>query len=280
MDAFFHADMVAVILAGAVATFLTRIGGYVLVMRMKSIPPRLEAALNAVPAAVLTTLVALEPLYIYFDVDERTLLRQLLRAGQPDLTQRGRLPIEIGLSDETGFPHPGVVNFVDNRADPNTGTMWMRGEFISPDRAAAAAVGGSVAAAAAREQLVNLSRPVKPGIFGRVRFPLGAPYEAVLVAEQALGTDQGQKFVYVVQDGKPVRRLVDVGPLKDGLRVVLPVVKKEDGSILKGLEPYELVVVNGVQRVRAGQPVRHEGDVPMASMAAGEKTTVTTKASH
>ena len=170
---------------------------------------------------ILTTLVALEPMYVYFDVDERTLLRQLLREGRLESVLGQKVPIEIGLADEDGYPHRGVVNFVDNRVDPSTGTMWMRGEFINP------------------------SRPIKPGIFVRVRFPLGKPFRAVLVAEQALGTDQGQKFVYVVDEkNRAAYRPVKVGRLHGGLRV-----------IQDGLKPGEKVVVSGLQRVRPGAEV-------------------------
>jgi RND family efflux transporter MFP subunit len=170
---------------------------------------------------VLTTLVALEPLYIYFDVDERTLLRQLLREGRLEAARQERLPIRIGLSDEDGYPHEGVVNFVDNRVDPSTGTLWMRGEFV------------------------KAARPIQPGVFGRVRFPLGEPFRALVVAEQALGTDQGQKFVYVVNEqNRAEYRPVKVGRLHDGLRV-----------IRDGLKPGERVVVSGLQRVRPNAEV-------------------------
>lgn len=170
---------------------------------------------------ILTTLVAVEPMYAYFDVDERTLLRQLLREGRLESASQDRVAVQIGLSDEDGFPHAGVVNFVDNRVDPNTGTMWMRAEFT------------------------HTKRPIKPGIFIRARFPLGQPYQAVLVAEQALGSDQGQRFLYVIGgDNKASYRQVKIGRLHDGLRV-----------IQDGLKPGERVVVTGLQRVRAGTEI-------------------------
>lgn len=168
---------------------------------------------------VLTTLVAEEPIWANFDVDERTLLRQLMKAGKLEASMSDRVPVTIGLADEEGFPHTGVVNFVDNEVDRGTGSMWMRAEFINPKRS------------------------IKPGMFIRVRFPLGRPRESLLIAEQALGTDQGQKFVYVVgPDNKVEYRAVKVGRLQDdGLRV-----------IREGLKPGERVVVSGLQRVRAG----------------------------
>jgi RND family efflux transporter MFP subunit len=170
---------------------------------------------------VLSTLVATDPMYVYFDVDERTLLGRLLKEERLEAAQRDRIPIEIGLADEESFPHAGVINFVDNRVDPNTGSMWLRGEFVNPARA------------------------IKPGIFVRVRLPLGKPYQAVIVAEQALGTDQGQRFLYVVDaQNKAAYRAVKVGQLSEGLRVVR-----------EGLNPGEKVVVSGLQRVRAGAEI-------------------------
>ena len=177
---------------------------------------------------ILTTIVALEPTYAYFDVDERTLLRQLLSQGALETARNGKVPILIGLSDEDGYPHPGTVNFVDNRVDPNTGTMWMRGIFVKP------------------------SRTLAPGMFIRVRFPVSEPHRATLVAEQAISTDQGQKFVYVIGEGnKAEYRQVQVGRLHDGLRV-----------IKDGLKPGEHVVVSGLQRVRANTEVIPK-EVPM-----------------
>lgn len=168
---------------------------------------------------VLTVLVSEAPMYAYFDIDERTLLRQLLREGKLPISPSDRVAVHIGLADEDGFPHAGVVNFVDNRLDTGTGSMWMRAQFTEP------------------------RRPIKAGMFVRVRFPLGQPYRAVLVAEQALGTDQGQKFVYVIGANNQVEyRPVKAGRLQDdGLRV-----------IHEGLKPGELLVVSGLQRVRAG----------------------------
>ncbi|MBL8794358.1 MAG: efflux RND transporter periplasmic adaptor subunit [Planctomycetia bacterium] len=171
---------------------------------------------------ILTVLVAEAPMYAYFDVDERTLLRQLLREGKLAFSLSDRVAVQIGLADEDGFPHAGVVNFVDNKLDTGTGSMWMRAQFTEP------------------------RRPIKAGMFIRVRFPLGQQYRAVLVAEQALGTDQGQKFVYVIGANNQVEyRPVKAGRLQeDGLRV-----------IQEGLKPGERLVVSGLQRVRAGGTV-------------------------
>jgi RND family efflux transporter MFP subunit len=166
---------------------------------------------------VLSTLVNDKPMYAMFDVDERTMLRRLFKTGALETARQEKVSIRLGLSDEEGqFPHEGVVNFIDNKVDPNTGTMWMRGEFTKVDR------------------------PLTPGLFVRVQFPLGKPYDAVLIADQAVGTDQGQKFVYVVNEENKVEyRPVELGRLDEGLRVVR-----------KGLKAGEKIVVSGLQRVR------------------------------
>jgi RND family efflux transporter MFP subunit len=187
---------------------------------------------------ILTVLVAEEPMYAYFDVDERTLLRQMMREGQLEATLNDRVAVSIGLADEEGFPHTALVNFVDNRVDPGTGSMWLRAQFVNPHR------------------------PIKAGLFVRVRFPLGQPYRAILVSEQALGTDQGQKFLYVVDaDGKVEYRQVTPGRLQeDGMRI-----------IQAGLKPDERVIVSGLQRVRAGAVVMtKQVDMPRTAVARGK----------
>jgi multidrug efflux system membrane fusion protein len=168
---------------------------------------------------ILTTLVSTEPMFAYFDVDERTLLRKLLAASD---SRNGTVRLSIGLADEDGYPHAGIVNFVDNKLDPATGSMWMRAEFVKP------------------------SRPVRPGMFVRVRFPMGQAREGVLVAEQALGSDQGQRYLLVIgKDNKAEYRKVTVGAGEpDGTRVVT-----------EGLKAGEKVVVSGLLRVRAGTEV-------------------------
>jgi RND family efflux transporter MFP subunit len=172
---------------------------------------------------VLTTVVAIDPIYVYFEIDERTLLR-IRRYAQEARDSQGsdEVPVAMGLSDEEGFPHEGTINFLDNRLDPTTGTLQVRGVFKNPDRV------------------------LSPGMFVRVRLPIGEPYQALMVAEESLGTDQGQKFVYVVDaENKAQYRRVQVGKLQNGRRVVL-----------KGLSADEQVVVSGLQRVRPGAVVQ------------------------
>ncbi len=175
---------------------------------------------------ILTTVVSMDPIYAYFDVDERTMLRLRRYADEGRIRLSGdratSIPVGMGLADEDGFPHEGVVNFVDNRLDPNSGTLQLRGIFKNADRM------------------------LSPGMFVRVRLPIGNSYRALLVSEQALGTDQGQKFLYVIdQDNKAQYRRVQIGKLQQGHRV-----------ILKGLEPDERIVVSGLQRIRPGAVVQ------------------------
>jgi RND family efflux transporter MFP subunit len=183
---------------------------------------------------ILTSVVSLDPMYAYFDLDERTTLRvqRELREGKIHWSDETGLPVQLGLSDEEGHPHQGRINFADNRVDPETGTWRLRALFVNPDRV------------------------LSPGLYVRMRLPVGEPYTALLVAEQALGTDQGQKFVYVVDgDGKVEYRRIKVGRVHDGLRVVAD-----------GLRPGEEVVVSGLQRVRPGSPVAPKlVDMPMAA---------------
>lgn len=168
----------------------------------------------------LTVIVSLDPIYAYFDADERTTLRlqRLVRAQKIKWSPEAGLPVQLGLADEEGFSKQGTINFADNRVDADTGTWRLRAIFANAD--------------------FSLS----PGLFIRMRAPVGEPYRATLIAEQALSTDQGQKLVYVVNDQKMVEyRRVKVGALHDGLRV-----------ISENLTPTEPVVVSGLQRIRPG----------------------------
>jgi len=159
-------------------------------------------------------------MWVYFDLDERTMLR-LRRAsaeGTVAAMAGAHADVLMGLADEKGYPHQGQLNFEDNRVDPSTGTLRVRAVFDNKDRL------------------------LSPGLFVRVRVPIGEPYRALLVPEAALGTDQGQRFLYVVDDGGTVSyRRVEVGSLHSGLRVVT-----------SGLAPNEKVVVVGLQRVMPG----------------------------
>ena len=177
---------------------------------------------------LLTTLVSVDPIYVYFDVDERTLLqvRRQMHGDDVRSAQDASVPIYIGLADEDGYAHVGVVNFMDNRVDPSTGTLRLRAVLRNADG------------------LLN------PGLFVRCRLPIGSPHRSLLVAEQALGSDQGQKFLYVVNDKNEIGyRAVKTGRLYDGMRVIESGIAKDDK-----------VVVNGLQRVRPGTSVDPEID--------------------
>jgi RND family efflux transporter MFP subunit len=192
---------------------------------------------------VLTTIVSLDPIYAYFDVDERTMLRtrRLLLEGKIKSLREAKRSVLVGLADEIDdngtplFPHAGTLDFADNQVDPMSGTLRLRAEFANPHSA------------------YNSLRIFSPGMFVRVRLPIGNPHSAVLVSERALGTDQGQSFVYVVNEKDEVEyRKVKVGLLEEGLRVI------EDG-----LKPDERVIVSGLQRVRDKAKVQaSEQEIP------------------
>jgi RND family efflux transporter MFP subunit len=172
---------------------------------------------------LLTTIVSVDPMYAYFDVDEYTALRvrQLTREGKSDSPRDGGYPVSLGLANEEGFPHQGTINFVENQVNPKTGTIRVRGVFPNKDQV------------------------LLPGLFGRVRSPIGRPHKALLVSDRALDTDQGQKVLYVVTDKNEVAsRVVRVGAFHDGRR-----------EITEGLKPGERVMITGLQQVRPGVTV-------------------------
>jgi RND family efflux transporter MFP subunit len=169
---------------------------------------------------LLTTIVSVDPIYAYFDVDENTVLRviRLIRDGKADSARNGGLPVGLALANDDGFPHTGTINFVDNQLNAKTGTIRLRGVFRNEDQLLA------------------------PGLFARVRVPIGRPHPSLLVSERALDNDQGQKIVYVVNDNNEVSaRPVKIGALHSGLR-----------EIADGLAFGEHIVVTGVAQVRPG----------------------------
>lgn len=172
---------------------------------------------------LLTTVVALDPIHCYFEVDERSALkyRDLIRSGQLPHALDGGMPAEMGLADQADFPHQGVVDFMDNELAPGTGTLRARGVFPNPDRL------------------------MVPGFFARVRIPGSEARETLLIRDQAVSDDQGRSFVWVVgPDDTAIYRPVVLGPKTDGLRIVRD-----------GLAAGERVVINGAMAVRAGAKV-------------------------
>jgi RND family efflux transporter MFP subunit len=187
----------------------------------------------------LTTIVDLNTIYVYFDINERTFLRigRLIQQGKIPSADKNRAKVELGLADETGYSLKGTIDFEDNQLDVSTGTYRVRAVVD------------------------NKNRFLSPGMFVRVRLPIGLPHDAVLVSDQAVGSDQGQRYVYVVKDkvdpktkkGVPTveYRAVQVGRLHEGgLR-----------EITQGLGPTaearkkEPVIVRGIQRIRPNTEV-------------------------
>jgi RND family efflux transporter MFP subunit len=169
-------------------------------------------------ATVLTRIVSQDPIYIEFDIGELNAIKYARLHENGGLIGK---PVEVGLPDEKGFPHRGTLDFLDNRLDPGTGTL------------------------AARARLANPSGLFSPGMFARARLQGSGAYDAVLLPDAAVGTDQVSRFVYVVgADDVPAQRRVVLGPLVEGMRV-----------IREGITAEEWVVVKGQQRVRAGQKV-------------------------
>jgi membrane fusion protein, multidrug efflux system len=180
---------------------------------------------------VLTSLVSQDPMYVYFDVDENNMLEVLHKLVLPSkvdiMDQKGGIPVLMALADETGFPHKGYINFSNNIVNPSTGTITLRGVFDNPGNATG-------------------KRLLRPGMFVRVRLPEGKPHPALLVSDQAIGTDQSNKYLLVVDDKNKVDYLrIKPGPLQDdGLRVV------------DGIKVDQWIIVSGLQMVRPGQEVK------------------------
>lgn len=204
-----------------------------------------EGNLVSADTTLLTTIMSVNPIYAYFDIDEPTLLRVLKMKREGLLKERiGHADVRMGLADDVHrkFPLSGVLDFSNNTVDPQTGTITVRGTFANP--------------------YDGRSKPplLMPGMFVRVRLNIGIPHKTLLVDQQAIGTDQGQKYVYVVDKAnKVVYRAVTLGLLFDGLQ-----------SIESGLEPGERVVVEGLQRIQPGVLVKPEA-VAMAELRVKEQ---------
>ena len=176
-------------------------------------------------ATLLTTIVSVDPIHVYVDVDENSLLRfnALARAGTLTSDAAGKVPVELQLGDEDGFPHRGFVESFDNKLDPQSGSILLRAEFA------------------------NRNGAILPGLFARIRLPASEKKPALLIDESAIGTDQAQKFVLTLTESNTVAyRPVKLGPQIDGKRLTRD-----------GLQTGEQVVQNLVMaRVRPGMPVQ------------------------
>ena len=190
---------------------------------------------------VLTSVVSVNPVYVYFDVDEQTWLKlDHLRAEAKQAGRSARIEASMGLADETGHPHTGRLDFVDNQLHSGSGTMRLRAVFDNADGL------------------------YTPGLYARVQLQSGQARPRVLVDDRAIGTDLGNQFVYVVDKEHKVQyRKVDTGALFHGLRV-----------IDSGVQPSDLVVVNGLQRVRPGVEVNPQKVAMSYRLDAADKALV------
>jgi multidrug efflux system membrane fusion protein len=163
---------------------------------------------------VLTTIVSVSPVYVYFDCDEQSYLRfqQNSHSGTGVGSEN---PVHVALANEQGFPHTGHINFIDNQLNPNTGTIRARAVLSNPDNT------------------------LTPGLFARVQLQSATPTEALLIDDKAVLTDQDRKYIYVVGAGNVAERKdVHLGAMSDGLRIVK-----------SGLSPQDRVIVGGLQLI-------------------------------
>jgi len=175
---------------------------------------------------LLTTIVSIDPVHVYADVDENSLLKfnALAKSGKLESNGDGQVPVELQLADENGFPHRGYIESFDNKLDANTGSILLRAIFPNADGR------------------------IVPGLFARIRLPASAKHPVILIEETAIGTDQAQKFVLTLTASNTVAyQPVKLGPLVQGKRLVR-----------EGLQPGDQIVVNGLARVRPGMPVQPE----------------------
>jgi multidrug efflux system membrane fusion protein len=179
--------------------------------------------LVAAGQTLLTTLVSIDPIYVSFDGDEKVYLKHVGLEQQPGSKGQRNVstPLWVGLADEQGYPHEGNLVFLDNELDPATGTIHARALFSNPDR------------------------HFTPGMFARVKLTGSAKYDAMLINDSAVGTDQSVKYVLKVgAENKVEYTPVKLGPVIDGLRVVR-----------EGLKAGDVILVKGLQQVRPGMPV-------------------------
>jgi multidrug efflux system membrane fusion protein len=185
-------------------------------------------------ATLLTTIVTTGDVYVYADIDESALLKFNRIARENHLLMEGgHVPVDMQLEDETDYPRHGFIESMDNHVNPETGTLTVRMMFPNQDGA------------------------LVPGLFARVRLPVSAPQNTLLVSERAIGTDQSQKYVLTLaKDNMVAYRTVKLGGNVDGKRVVR-----------EGLAPGETIIVNGLQRVRPGMTVFPVNEVVVATSA-------------
>ncbi|MHC1478674.1 efflux RND transporter periplasmic adaptor subunit [Frateuria aurantia] len=192
---------------------------------------QIQAGNLVTPDTVLTSVVTINPIYAYFDIDEHSWLQISRLLGQ----HQDHLQVALGLADEAGYPHPGHIDFIDNQLQRNTGTIRLRAVFDNAD--------GSY----------------KPGLYARLALSWGAPEPRLLIEDRAVGTDQDNQFVYVVDGKHQIQyRRIQTGRLVDPLR-----------EVLSGLKPGDEVVVNGLQHVQPGQTVTPVAEAPSLATGTG-----------
>ena len=202
---------------------------------------------------LLTSVVSMDPMYLYFDADEQSYLRytQMARSGARPSSRNEGNPVQVGLANEEGFPHAGVVDFVDNQLNSQTGTIR------------------------ARAVLQNKDGFYTPGMFARVQLLGSGEYSAILIDDRAVNTDQSQKYVFLLGPKDTVEyRRVKLGRIIDGLRIVR-----------EGLKAGDVIIVNGAQRVHPGITVApqkvamgaDEAAAPAAAAAPGANGAPATK---
>jgi multidrug efflux system membrane fusion protein len=184
---------------------------------------------------VLTTVVSVDPFYVYIDADENSLLKylKLREEGTRKSAVDGQIPAFIELANETGFPHEGYIDFVDNRLDPNTGTQRARGVFKT------------------------WNERLAPGFFVRMRIPGAGKYQAVLIDDKVISSQQGVKYVFVIKaDNTVEHRNIETAGIYEGKRIVK-----------KGLKGGEMVVSTRLQMVQPGMAVQPVPETPVAASA-------------
>jgi multidrug efflux system membrane fusion protein len=189
---------------------------------------------------LLTTVVSVDPMHVWFEMDEPTLLRirRAVSEGKVEApTEGGNMPVSMKLQGEEGYPHKGNINFVNNQVNSQTGSILVRGVFPNP-------------------LPKKGPRLLSPGMFARIRLPIGGPHKALLVLDRVLSSDQGLKFVYVVDAENKVqtRRITTGARQEDGMRV-----------IESGIKPGDWIVTGGILQVRLRMVVRPDR-VPMPTL--------------
>jgi len=196
--------------------------------------------LVAADSTVLTTVVAVNPIYVEFDVDEQSVLdyRTRMLDGKVKNARETKIAVRMGLSNDEGFPWEGIIDFVNNTTDPGTGNTRIRATFQ------------------------NNTGILSAGLFARIQVPFSAEYSAVLVPTKSIAMDQEGRYLMVVgDDNKVLRRAIKLGPIEGNMTV-----------IREGVNAGERVVTSGLQKIRRGAEVRVSGD-KMQSVSEKPKST-------